>query len=306
MRRKGQAYYYDHGGTPRRWESLGTNKAKALRRWGEIQGAESPARTVNTLIDRYCLRRREKWAPSTARNYDRMLKTIRKYFGSAPVEQVTADHLQEFVDLHKRPQEARNTIILFTSMLRKAVAWGWRVNNPGEGVDLPSIARRDRYMTDGEFLAIREKALPHVQVAMDLAYLLSLRVSDVVRLRFPPEGAQALEFVQKKTGDPHAFTITPELLDAIARAKAIPRAVRGLTLLCTTKGKPYAEDTISRALKKAAKAAGVSGVRFHDIRAKSASDEQETAQKRLGHKDSRTTQVYLRRLEPVAPIRRKL
>lgn len=98
MRRKGAGYYYDHGGSPRRWEPLGTDKARALRKWAEIQGAESPERTVNTLIDRYCLRRREKWAPSTARNYDRMFKTIRKYFGAAPVEAVKADHLQDFVD----------------------------------------------------------------------------------------------------------------------------------------------------------------------------------------------------------------
>jgi integrase len=40
--------------------------------------------------------------------------------------------------------------------------------------------------------------------------------------------------------------------------------------------------------------------------AKSASDEQETAQRRLGHADPKTTAIYLRKQEPVAPIRRKL
>jgi len=306
MRKKGRGYYYDHGGSPRRWEPLGSDKAVAFRRWAEIRGGESPERTVNALIDRYCLRRRERWAASTARNYERMIRAIRKYFGEAPVEALKADHLQDFVDRHPRPQEARNTLVLLTSMLRKAVAWGWRMNNPGEGVDLPPVSRRERYMTDAEFLAIREKAPPHVRIAMDLAYTLSLRVSDVVRLRVPSERAETLEFVQKKTGEAQAFTITPELREIIDRALRLPRPVRGLTLLCGPKGLPYAEDTISRAMQRAARAAGVYGVRFHDLRAKSASDEQETAQRRLGHRDSRTTQVYLRKVEPVVPIKRKL
>jgi len=72
------------------------------------------------------------------------------------------------------------------------------------------------------------------------------------------------------------------------------------------RGKPYTANTVSRAIRIAAKALGIEDVRFHDLRAKSASDEQETAQRRLGHADPRTTAIYVRKPEPVAPIRRRL
>lgn len=307
MRRGGKSYYYDHGGKPRRWEPLGSDLAIALKRWAVLRGASSHDRSVATLVDAYIARYAKDLAENTLRNYQRYAATIKRVFGHIPAGSVTTGHVQEFIDRHDRPHEARNTIALLSAMMRRAIAWGWRESNPCDTLERPPPARRTRYLTDDEFLAIRAAVSPVYQIAMDLAYLLSLRVSDVVRLRLPAEGATIIEFVQKKTGSAQAFTITPELAEVIARARAVPRRVRGLTLLCTERGRPYAEDTVSGALREAARALKIDGVRFSDLRAKSASDEQETAQQRLGHADGKTTRRhYIRKVEPVAPLRRKL
>lgn len=199
------------------------------------------------------------------------------------MEQVTTGHIQEFLDLSPKRGEARNTVILFSAMMKKAAQWGWRQDNPCASVDEPAPSKRTRYMTDAEFLAIRDRLAEHFRIAMDLAYLLSLGVSDVVKIKLSDIRDGRLYMTRKKTGKALAFELT--------------RSMRG---------KPYTANTVSRAIRIAATALGIDDVRFHDLRAKSASDEQETAQRRLGHADPKTTAIYLRKPEPVAPIRRKL
>jgi integrase len=258
------------------------------------------------LIDTYLERFGKEVAESTLRNYKRFAATIRTYFGSAPVEQVTTGHIQEFLDLSTKRADARNTVTFFSTMMKKSVQWGWRADNPCASVEKPPPSKRKRYMTDAEFLAIRERLPEHFRIAMDLAYLLSLAVSDVAKIKLSDIRDGRLYMTRKKTGKALAFEMTSELEEVIARAKALKRPVRGLFLLCSMRGRPYNAKTLSRAISEAAKALGIEDVRFHDLRAKSASDEQETAQRRLGHADPRTTAVYLRKPEPVAPIRRKL
>ena len=54
----------------------------------------------------------------------------------------------------------------------------------------------------------------------------------------------------------------------------------------------------------ARQSAGLDDIRFHDIRAKSATDEPETAQERLQHSDKAMTDHYIKikRALPVKPI----
>src|SRR5690348_15402596 len=87
MRRAGAAFYYDAGGKPRKWIPLGSDKAKALARWAELRGSASATRNVSTLIDKY-LAQCSDIAPNTLRNYRNLAAIIRKYFGTAPVDQV--------------------------------------------------------------------------------------------------------------------------------------------------------------------------------------------------------------------------
>jgi hypothetical protein len=95
MRRGGKSYYYDHGGKPRRWESLGPDLAAALKRWAVIRGASSTDRTVTTLVDAYMARYAKDLAENTLRNYQRQAATIKRVFGDGPVSAITTKHLQK-------------------------------------------------------------------------------------------------------------------------------------------------------------------------------------------------------------------
>lgn len=302
LNRKGGAYYIG-----RKWLPVGSDKAEAIRRWHQLKGAEDVSRTVSSLHAAYFAQEKIKaLAANTRRNYERWGRTILKYFGEGPADQVTTSHIQQFLDLHPHKQEARNTVGLFNRMMKKAVQWGWRKENPCREVEKPKGSRRTRYWSDAEYVAIRAVvASPH-DIAMDLAYEFSLAVGEVVSIKLADIGAGKMRVFRSKTKKVIEFDLTPKAEEIIARARALRRPVRSLYLFTNRRGMPYREKTVSRAISKAAGRIGIEDARFHDIRAKSASDEQETAQGRLGHESPETTRIYLRKPLPVSPIRRKL
>ena len=121
-------------------------------------------------------------------------------------------------------------------------------------------------------------------------------------LRFADFKDGVVTIRQQKTKSVKQQIITEDVKAVLERAKTLPGAVRGLALVCNRSGQPYSPQTISGAFFEASKLAGIKDVRFHDIRAKSASDETATAQARLGHATSQTTQIYLRKPIIATPI----
>lgn len=302
MERKGDAFYYV---IDKKWEPLGSDKAEALRKWALKEGG-AEGKTVKSLVLRYIDLFGAPWAENTRRNYERYGDTITEYFGDAPIEQVTPGHIQEFIDLSQKKSEVRNTVMFFSAMLSRAVLWGWRETNPCDSIEKPPPSKRKRYLTDAERLVIYETVAEPYKIAMDLADILSLAVSEVVGIKLPDIKDGRIRVFRKKTGKETWFFVTPELEAVIARAMALPRPVRDMApLLCSRRGKAYAPGTVSKAIKTAIKARGIVDARFHDLRAKSASDEPETAQARLMHADAKTTRTYLRKPSVVMPLRRK-
>jgi len=106
-----------------------------------------------------------------------------------------------------------------------------------------------------------------------------------------------LSVQQKKTGKKQLFIHTPALNEAFEAAKALPRPVRGMTLLCTRTGSQYSTNTLRNMWQAAVKDSGVKDIHFHDIRAKSATDAKKLGmdyQKLLGHTNKAMSERYIR------------
>ena len=92
--------------------------------------------------------------------------------------------------------------------------------------------------------------------------------------------------------------MSPDLEALVARIKALPRTIRGLTLFCSPRGgKPVHYSSVKDAFKRNCDAAGVVGATLHDLRAKSLTDTDKqgnNAQKLGGHTDAKMTARYLR------------
>lgn len=307
LRKQGPRYYYDHGGKPRKWEPLGKNWNRVMVRYQELEGGKVIAvATVGQLIARF-MATRTGLQQNTLKTYRQCADVVDPVFGVCPISELRRGHVLDFIDEYTRikgsPQMARNAALFLKMVCAFAVERELIQVSPLAGVRFKGQSKRERYLSDGEFWAIRDKLKPVYQVAVDLAYLLDLRVSGVCALRWQHMKDGVLSFHPPKSKKPISYQLTDEVKAVLERARTLPGNVRGLTVICKRNGAPMREYSVSKAFGYAAKVAGIADARFHDIRAKSASDEPATAQGRLGHADSRTTATYLRKPVVVSPIK---
>jgi integrase len=302
LRQKGKSWYYDHGVGGNRWAPLGNDEAKARAAAVKLNAARaaSPG-TVDAML-------RDHLAALTGNIGDNTLKIYRIYrvhlsavFGALRPEEITQADVMRY--LKKCPRKSFRTEV---SLLSGAYA-NWMCPdddspprltfNPCLGVksDRPR-PRRDRLLADYELDAIVAKAPECVALAIEIAYSTGLRISDLCRLTWTNAGDV---FITGKTGQKMRYESTPEFEAHLAKAREIQGDRRGLYVLCRPDGMPWTVKTLRYVFNKAAAAAQVKDAHFHDLRAKVATDINEAygieaAQKHLGHKSARTTEVYLR------------
>src|SRR6185436_9203573 len=104
-------------------------------------------------------------------------------------------------------------------------------------------------------------------------------------------------FKQQKTGKRLLVNMTPELEQAIARAKGLHSNIRGLTLFHGRGGRPLSYSGVHGAWERACERAGVKDATPHDIRAMAATvakKQGKSATALLGHSTESTTTRYLR------------
>jgi integrase len=169
--------------------------------------------------------------------------------------------------------------------------------NPAKEISANPVVTRDRILTDAEFQAIYAKAAPHIQILMDIGYLTGSRIQDILDIRLQDISHAGLFIQQGKTKKKMLFIPSPALDDAIARARTLPRPVRGMHLICDHSGKAYPYGTFWNHWTAATAAAGIENAHFHDIRAKAATDAKDMGldyQKLLGHTTQAMSDKYIR------------
>jgi integrase len=242
---------------------------------------------------------------------------LRKVFGPVPPRSITPPDVLKFRDaIGKRSGvvQANRHLELLKRLLTLATAWGAIPFNPAREIKKfgkrEGAGPRERYVTEGEFAAIYDKARPAVRIAMRLALLTGLRRGDLVALHRSNITDDGLAVRTSKTGRALVFGWTPELRAEVDAGLAMwprkyPTPIDQPLLLA--KGRhAFTGDGLGQAFAAAVTAAGLSGVTFHDLRAKSSSDTAslEAASARLGHMSTATTQrSYRRKPAKVEPLR---
>lgn len=311
MHKKGEVYYYVTSGTPRKWIRLSARLAEAKLKWAQLEGGYESTGIFSALVSRYLTDCTEGLAESTRRQYRIQANVLDLVFGSMPLAEIKPIHVAQYLDSHKSKTSANNEMALMSAMFEKAMRWGWAEANPVKGVKRNSVPRRDRYITDEEFRAIRERAPDYIRCAMDIGYLTGMRISDILNVLMQDVTAGGLIVRQEKTGKRQLFTLTPELEGAIASAKSLRRTVRSMYLICNRKGLQVNYRTFQEVFAKTCKDVGIEDVHFHDIRAKSATDAKKLGQdyqSLLGHSNRNMSDRYVktRETESVTPLNRKL
>ena len=316
MRIQSGSYYYDAGkdaSGKRKWIRLSRSLSEALLKWAEIEGRNLAGSTVAHALDRYLIECLDELAPVTQREYRRISARLRMTFGHMRLVDVQPPHIARYLDEHPYTVSANKEIGMLSSVFRFAVRWGWCPDNPCRKVERTKDPKRHRYVEDDEFLAVRSLAWEYqnengehpwrpLAVAMDISYLATFRLSDVIAIKVSDIEGDELRIREGKTGWKARALITEGLQAVIDRAMHLRRRVCSVYLIVTREGLPYTASGFKSAwqrLQRHALAAGVISERytFNDIRAKHATDRDELgfdAMLNLGHMDYATTKRYIR------------
>jgi integrase len=305
--RHGAYYYAAPGG---KWHRLAKDYPGALRALALIVKSDDPPVTVDTLIARYELDVLAKQAERTRQTRAQEFRRIRQSFGPVHPGDIEPSDVWKYWMAREQIEQARHEIRALSAVLSYGRKLGvFSHPNPCFGLNLPSGGPRRRYVTDDEYLLVRELAPTMIGCAMDLAFVAGMDQGTIRKLERRHLTATGIEFDRSKTGESQGIGWSDELrmiVDAALREKPQVRRY----VICTRTGSPYSLNGFQSAwqrLMRKAKAAGLAETfHFHDLRAKSASDadsDQEAAD-RLGHKDAAMTRaVYRRRPRRAIPLR---
>ena len=311
LRKRGNAFYYDAGGKPRRWIALGTDEKTALRRYEKMMALPARPGTIEDMLREHLAAL--KLAPGSHLAYRNWAKHVGGVFGHMfPADLTHADILQYLEDCPRT--SARSEIAVLSGAY-----WRWvkrrRVEfNPCAGVRCKRPrAKRTRLISGREIDAALAKADPHLAIAIELAFATGLRISDLCAMRWADIDGDAHQMGIRtaKTGVRQAFELTADLDSLLGRARRLQHKVASLYVLCQRGGRPWDRHSLYRRWRIACDAAGVKDATFHDLRAAAATSvdaEGGDAQRFLGHTDARTTAVYLRgrKSSIVAPAKRRM
>lgn len=140
------------------------------------------------------------WADKTAEDYESVIRRIEVGLGDKELPALTVKDCAQFFKRVTPSVRARQKFRLVLGwILACAVEEGWIETNPALVTRKPVHKRKRDRLTLDTFTAIRGKAEPWLQHAMDLSLLTLLRREDVASLRFADAHDGALWVVPAKT-----------------------------------------------------------------------------------------------------------
>lgn len=249
-------------------------------------------------------------------NITSVCNVLAKSFADFDVEQPLGVDVARCVDQWAGQRAAQVYLSRLTDFYRWAIRRGLRPDNPCSDIRVEKPRKRRRYLSDEEWHAARAALLigddkrrtasgPMVQCYVDLCYLLYQRTTEIRLLKWSQVDLDAgtIAFTPTKTEDSSGISvlvpISPAVREVLERAKAIGK-IKGMYVIHTLDGRPYAANGIGTAWRRACARAGVEDATLKDIRAKAATDAEKAGYTKeeirvgLAHTDTGMTEHYLR------------
>ncbi|MEW8315899.1 MAG: tyrosine-type recombinase/integrase [Candidatus Thiodiazotropha endolucinida] len=285
-------YYYVKGG---KWTPLARDLPAALEVYARLL---QPKGKMDSLIDRVIADAEDRVKPNTLKQYKQVAVTIKTAFCEFSPAQIKPEHIFQFLDYHRKtPNMANRMRTVLRMAFTHAVKAGMCQNNPVDAIPRFKEKRRDRYITDAEYLAIWKAGSTALRAIMDVAYATGQRIGDVLAIKMRDISKDGIAFTQEKTGK--KLRVNSKMVQAAVKsARAVhPRNVIPTYLLGQRNGKIRSYRGVRDLFDRAVLKAGVEDAHLHDIRAKAITDakRQRLDPKALaGHTTEAQTVAYIR------------
>ncbi len=299
MYQKHGAYYLVRKG---KWNRLGTDFQASLGEYAKLLDKGSQCgmpKLIDDALEHMRTRTKPPLRPNTLKQYEAACERLKETFADFEPREVLQRHVVALkLHMADTPNMSNRVISVLRAVFTYALEQQIVDSNPCIGLRRHLEHKRDRYITHGEFQAICANSSDNMRVIYEMCYLTGQRIGDALTIRLADISVEGIAFKQEKTNARLLVQMTPDLEGLIARVKALPRKIRGLTLFCSPRGgKPVHYSSVKDAFAISCKKAGVVDASLHDLRAKSLSDTDDQgndAQKLGGHTDAKMTERYLR------------
>ena len=276
--------------------------------------------TVGTWLDTWAAEYLGGVKPSTARTYKDSIKNhIRPALGAVTLSELRPHMVQKFINgIDLSPVSVRLAYKVLHQALKKAVELGYISRDPAAGCELPRAEQKEIHPLDDQQAAalLQQVQGTRLELMVKLALFTGLRQSELLGLTWDSidfkKGTMQINkqlnryvnrheslFISPKNGK--GRTITPaapvlRLLKEHRRRQAERQLLAGPLwdnphglIFTNDTGSPLDQSRIGKEFRQAAKAAGLAGTRFHDLRhtytvsSIRAGDDIKTIQNNLGH-----------------------
>jgi len=258
------------------------DKARELRReiedggdpLGDIE-AEREAPTIGDLIERFRAEHLPRKRPSTRDDYERTLRLhIEPHFGQhtkvADVRFEDVDALHRKITKAGSPYQANRTIALLSKMFSLAVRWRMRESNPVKGIERNTEYHRRRYLSGEELVRLTKALAKHPNKdaanAIRLLLLTGARRGEVLSMRWSDveDGIWSKPPGSTKQKEHHQIPLSAPAQELLAdiRKRQRPR----LPFVFPGHGTSGHLVEIKKSWAALCKAAGIEGLRLHDLR----------------------------------------
>ncbi|TXR56464.1 tyrosine-type recombinase/integrase [Quadrisphaera setariae] len=275
---------------------------------------------------------RQTWASGTTAAMNLAMRDCT--FADVPLARLRRSHVEAWIkgmtDRGLAPGTVRTRVGNVRSVLRGAVVDRHLAVDPSVGVRLPRLRRREAAMrlpTTGEVASILAASDAATKVLASLAAFAGLRLGEAcglqvgdidflrrtIRVQRQVQRAEggAVEITPPKYGSEREVFVPAALLDALAAYIAEHRQGTDASrwLLAGSDGAPLHQNSAGHRWRTACRAAGVAGIRLHDLRHFYASGliaagcDVVTVQRALGHRSATVTLGTYSHLWPSAEDR---
>ncbi|MBV9214372.1 MAG: site-specific integrase [Actinobacteria bacterium] len=254
--------------------------------------------------------------PSTYDGYRRYLENhwIPR-FGSWRLQAITTADIEAAVaELSARglaPKSVNNFVVPLKRMLAHAVRWGYLRDNPAAGVERLRVPQREmRALTPAEVRRLLDAVAPEHRLLVELAVMTGVRRGELFALRWGDVDIRTARLhvrravwqgqyvAPKSERSRRAVDLAPALVERLreARPQGSDEEIAGRLLFPGAGGGPLDPTSfLRRHFTPALERAGLSGLRFHDLRHTYASllilagEHPKYLQAQLGHASITTT-----------------
>lgn len=207
-------------------------------------------------------------APSTRRDYERQLATIRLEFEDFPIRTIEARGSRKiFIDWRDTMKESPRTADMHIALLSRVFAWAKGneilLRNPLERVErLHEGTRRDIIWSDEQLSTLLSEASPHIRNVAKVALWTMQRQADILNMPALAFDGERVSIKQGKTGARVRVIAAPDIAPLLREAKNSARQ----RVLVNSFGQNWTSSGFRASWRKEMARLQIKGVTFHDLR----------------------------------------